>query len=140
MPLVRIDLPDDTPAAQVQAVGDAVHQALVDIFAVPVDDRFQVISRHAPGGLVWPPQYLGVRHGARLMFVQITAAPGRTVGQKEALYARIAAGVARDGGFAAADVVINLVESARENWSFGEGLAQYAEQDRRPPAALRAAA
>jgi hypothetical protein len=69
------------------------------------------------------------------VFVQAFVSPGRTVGQKEALFARIAADVARETGFAAADVIINLVETVRDNWSFGNGIAHYAVMDRQPPQA-----
>ncbi|RYF35679.1 MAG: tautomerase family protein [Comamonadaceae bacterium] len=123
---VRIDLPAATPADALQAVGDAVHQALAQTFNVPHDDRFQVLARRAPGELVCTPEYMGVRHGANVVFVQITCSPGRSLEMKRALYARIATDVAARGGFKAADVIINLVETLRENWSFGNGIAHYA--------------
>jgi phenylpyruvate tautomerase PptA (4-oxalocrotonate tautomerase family) len=135
MPLVRIDLPAATSSTESAAVSAAVHQSLVDVFNVPQDDLFQVLARRAAGELVCTPRFLGVEHSDRVVFVQVFCAPGRTVGMKEALYARIAQGIARDTGFSADDVIINLVETLRENWSFGRGLAQYALQDRTRPAA-----
>ena len=133
MPFVRIDLPADTPSDELRAVSGAVHQALVDVFNVPADDLFQAISRRAPEELVCSPSYLGVAHTAKVAFVQVFCSPGRPVGLKEALYARIAAGVAQRTSFRAEDVVIHLVETLRENWSFGSGVAHYAVQDRRRP-------
>jgi phenylpyruvate tautomerase PptA (4-oxalocrotonate tautomerase family) len=138
MPFVRIDIPQDLSDSQAAAVSQAVHGALVEVFNVPADDRFQVVARHPAGAIVCSPQYLGIRHSDRVAFVQIDCAPGRTVAQKEVLYHRIASGVAQAGGFKPEDVVIHLVETLRENWSFGNGIAQYAVQDRTPPAALRA--
>ncbi|MCW5651802.1 MAG: tautomerase family protein [Ramlibacter sp.] len=125
MPLVRIDL-SSTLLPRAAAVSDAVHQAMVDTFNVPPDDRFQTVTPRPPGELVCTPAFLGVRHGEQVVFVQITCAPGRSLDMKKALYARIAADVARQAAIDPADVVINLVETARENWSFGNGLAQYA--------------
>lgn len=125
MPFVRIDLPDTVSPQQAQALGDAVHQALVASFEVPPDDRFQVIARHPPGALVCTPAYLGVQHSARVALVQITCSFGRTLAHKRALYAGIAQNAAQ-AGLAAADVIVHLVETARENWSFGEGVAHYA--------------
>lgn len=133
MPLVRIDLPDTTSLAEAAAVSQAVHGALVEVFNVPADDLFQVVARRAAGEIVCAPQYLGVQHTDRVVFVQVACAPGRTVGQKEALYARIANGIARAAGFRAEDVIINLVETLRENWSFGLGIAHYAVMDRQAP-------
>ncbi|MBA2965484.1 MULTISPECIES: tautomerase family protein [Ramlibacter] len=134
MPLVRIDLPASVPAPAAAAVSRAVHQALVDIFQVPPDDLFHVVARRAPGELVCTPRFLGIEHGDRVAFVQIACSPGRTVGLKEALYDRIARDVARAADLRGEDVIVNLLETARENWSFGAGLAQYALQDRARPA------
>lgn len=134
MPLVRIDLPAATSSIEAAAVSRAVHQALVDLFSVPQDDLFHVVARRAPGELVCSPSYVGIEHSDKVAFVQIVCSPGRTVGLKEALYARIAADVEAGTGFRADDVIINLVETARENWSFGAGLAQYAVADRQRPA------
>lgn len=129
MPLVRIDMPAATTAAQQLALSSAVHQSLVDHFNVPPADKFQTLSPRQPGHLVCTPEYLGVTHSDRVVFVQITCASGRSVEQKRALYAALATRIAATAGIAAADVIINLVESARENWSFGEGLAHYALVD-----------
>ncbi len=129
MPLVRIDMPAATTAAQQRALSDAVHQSLVDHFNVPLADKFQTLSARQPGQLVCTPEYLGVPHSDRVVFVQITCAPGRSVEQKRALYAAVASRIAASTDIAAADVIINLVETARENWSFGEGLAHYALAD-----------
>ena len=127
MPLVRIDLPGATPDHHIAAVCDAVHQAMVETFNVPAQDRFQTVTRRSADEIVCTPEFLGVIHCANVVFIQITCAPGRTLDTKKALYAKIAAEVARRGGFAPADVIINLVETARENWSFGNGIAQYAQ-------------
>jgi 4-oxalocrotonate tautomerase len=133
MPLIRIDLPAATSSTECAAVSQAVHEALVQVFNVPQPDLFHVVARRAPGEIVCTPEFLGVRHSDRVVFVQIACSPGRTVGQKEALYARIASGIAAHTSFLADDVIINLVETLRENWSFGAGIAHYAVQDRAQP-------
>jgi 4-oxalocrotonate tautomerase len=125
MPFVRLELPETIPAAGARRAGEAVHQALVDTMGVPAEDRFQLITRHALGALVCTPEYLGVRHTANALFVQVTCAPGRTLQQKRAFYARTAAGVAAACEVSPSDVIIHLVETLRENWSFGEGVAHY---------------
>ena len=125
MPLVRIELPPAIAREDAAAIGDAVHKAMVETTNVPADDKFQVITQHADGAIVCTPEYLGVRHGARALFVQIFLAPGRTLQQKRALYTAIAQGVAHAGDVSPSDVLINLVETLRENWSFGDGIAHY---------------
>ena len=126
MPLVRISLPDNASAADVAAVSTGVHNALVATFNVPEPDRFQAIHRHSPQELICTPEFLGVQHSQYVVFVQISCSPGRSLDMKKALYAKIATDIALASSFKAEDVIINLLETNRENWSFGLGIAQYA--------------
>ena len=126
MPLVRVDLPETVSRDAALAVSAAVHNAMVKTFNVPAEDLFQTVTRRPVGEIVCTPEFLGIRHSANVAFVQITCAPGRSLDMKKALYAKIATDVASEGGLVAGDVIINLVETARENWSFGNGIAQYA--------------
>jgi 4-oxalocrotonate tautomerase len=126
MPFVRISVSQTTSDSQLAAISDAIHSALVDAFNVPATDRFQVITRHPQEELVCSPEYLGIKHGKNIAFVQITANEGRTTEMKKTLFAAIAASIESTGSVAAADVIISLVEVKKENWSFGNGLAQYA--------------
>ena len=126
MPLVRIDLTvGHSPEIRV-ALGDAVHRALVATFNVPEGDRFQVISEHASGhGLIITSSFQGVDHLPNAVFVQITVARGRTNDTKRALYRTIADNLAATGAVRREDVIINLTEVERVDWSFGNGTAQY---------------
>jgi 4-oxalocrotonate tautomerase len=125
MPLVRISLTKGTTPEYRKAIADGVHRALVEAVGVPADDRFQVITEHAAGDLVYPPAYLGIEHSERIVFVQITMSFGRRPPQKRALYRRIAEILEESPGLGRRDLLINLVEVAWENWSFGNGEAQY---------------
>jgi 4-oxalocrotonate tautomerase len=126
MPFVRIDLSTELSEQAVVHVSNAVHDSMVKTFNVPPLDRFQAISRYAPNELVYAPEYLGIRHTAPVVMVQITCNEGRTVEMKKLLFAAIASSIAAGGVIAAADVIIHLVEIKKENWSFGDGIAQYA--------------
>lgn len=126
MPLVRISLPENTTAADTASVSTAVHNALVATFNVPQADRFQAIHRHAPQDLICTPEFLGVQHSQHVVFVQISCSAGRSLELKKTLYATIASGIAAVSTFKPEDVIINLLETSRENWSFGLGIAQYA--------------
>jgi 4-oxalocrotonate tautomerase len=126
MPLVRIDTPQRIDVSRRRAIGDATHRAMVETMNVPADDRFQVLAGHPDEGLSVTPTYLGIAHGTEPVIVQITLNAGRTVEQKRAFYARLAdelqaLGVRRE------DVIVSLVEVSKENWSFGNGEAQYAK-------------
>jgi phenylpyruvate tautomerase PptA (4-oxalocrotonate tautomerase family) len=124
MPLVRISLPRDRSVAERRALADGVHRALVETANVPADDRSQVIEELPEDGLVFDPSYLGIERKGPVVFVQVFLNAGRSVEVKKALYAAIA-GSAAGAGFRKEDVLVNLVEVPRENWSFGGGLMSY---------------
>jgi 4-oxalocrotonate tautomerase family enzyme len=126
MPFVRIDLARGRPAHVRRAIGDIVYRAMTEVINVPAGDKFQVIAEHDPDDLNVTPAYLGIRYSAGIVFIQITLNQGRTVEQKRAFYRRIADDLSRELGLDPQDVVINLLEVAKENWSFGNGEAQYA--------------
>jgi 4-oxalocrotonate tautomerase len=126
MPLVRISLVKGKPEAYRRKVGDAIHRALVEAIGVPPLDRFQLLTEHEPGDIVYDSNYLGIARTSDLVIVQITLSIGRTLEQKRALYQRIAQNLAGAVGLRKEDAWINLVEVAKENWSFGNGVASYA--------------
>jgi 4-oxalocrotonate tautomerase len=126
MPLVRISLLEGRPPSFLEKVGDAVHRAMVETISVPPQDRFQIITEHTESHFIYDPAYLGVRRSDGLIIIQITLNQGRTVELKKALYKRIAELLHKELGVRMEDVLVNLVEVAKENWSFGNGEAQYA--------------
>ena len=126
LPFFRIDLRKGKDAAFREEIGRVVHEALISV-GVPKDDRFQVISEHEPPNFVFDPSYLGVQRSEQLVMIQITWNEGRTLDQKKALYNAIADGLAGNLGLRREDVFVNLIEVKRENWSFGNGVAQYAQ-------------
>ena len=129
MPLVRIDLAEGRDPDTVARIGDTVHAALVTTMGVPEHDRFQVVTEHPLRHLVVDREYLGIERTDGCVIVQITLNAGRTVEQKRALYAAIAEQLHARAGVRTEDVMVSLVEVAKENWSFGNGIAQYATAD-----------
>jgi phenylpyruvate tautomerase PptA (4-oxalocrotonate tautomerase family) len=123
MPLQRIDLSTLRGPEVRLRIADAVHRALVEAIAVPADDRFQVVTTHPPGELVFAPSYLSIPHQDPVL-VQVTLSRGRTTEQKQALYRRMAE-LIQAAGVPPNELVVSLVEAGREDWSFGNGIAQY---------------
>ncbi len=126
MPFVRIDLMQGTSDDRRRTIGEVVYDAMIATLDVPKDDRFQTIVEHPSGGLVIDRSYLGIERSADCIFIQVTLNEGRTVEKKRAFYAAIADGLSERLHFRREDVCINLVEVKKENWSFGNGEAQYA--------------
>jgi 4-oxalocrotonate tautomerase len=126
MPLVRIDLQKGKDAAYRQKAGQVVYEAMVAHTGVPKNDHFQIIGEHAAENFIFDPDYLGIHRSSDLIMVQIFFNEGRTVAQKQALYKAIAEGLSASLQVRLEDVFITLVEVKKENWSFGNGVAQYA--------------
>lgn len=126
MPLARIDLVQGKSPEHRRMIGDVVYEAVVSELKAPEGDRFQVITEHPAGDLIADPRYLGINRTADVVFIQVTMNVGRTLEQKKAFYKKIADGLHERLELRREDVLINLVEVAKENWSFGNGIAQYA--------------
>jgi 4-oxalocrotonate tautomerase len=125
MPLVRIALRRGKPAAHIAALRDGVYRAMRETFNVPENDRFILVSQHEAEEFDYDANYLGIARSDDLVIVQIACRDGRSVEMKQALYKRIAELFAADPGVRKEDVFITLLETAKENWSFGLGVAQY---------------
>jgi len=125
MPLVRISLLKGKSPELRRKIGDAIHRAMVEAIDVPQHDRFQLLTEYEPGDLIYDSEYLGIARTNEIVIVQITLNAGRTLAQKRALFRRIAGHLAALG-LRREDTLVNLVEVAKENWSFGNGVASYA--------------
>lgn len=125
MPLVRISLREGKSASYRAAIGEAIHQAMVETINVPADDRFQTIAEHPSGRLIYDKKYLGIERSDDVVFIQITLNKGRTTDQKRALYRALAENLARSPGLRKEDLLVSLVECSKEDWSFGNGEMSY---------------
>ncbi len=126
MPLVHISLRAGKPEAYRQAIFDSLYRAMHETFNVPEDDQFMTIREHDIANFRYSASYLNVARSDDLVFIQITANNTRTVEQKKALFRRIADLLGESPGIRPEDVFVSIVEVAKENWSLGHGLAQYA--------------
>jgi 4-oxalocrotonate tautomerase len=126
VPFVRIDLRSGTSPKHRSTIGDVIYEAMISTLNVPKNDRFQIITEHPAEELVIDKEYLGITRTDRYILIQITLNEGRSLDQKRAFYKAIADGLHDRLSVRREDVFINLVEVAKENWSFGNGEAQYA--------------
>jgi len=127
MPLVRIDVPQGKSAEYRSAIGDVVYTANVAVLNVAKDNRFQVISEHSATDLVIDPNYLGIHRTENAIIIQITLNEGRATPElKKTYYKAVADGLHERLGLRREDVFISLIEVKKENWSLGNGEAQYA--------------
>ena len=129
MPLVRIDLSKNHPEGFAQQVGEIVYDVMTAHINVPKDDKFQVITRHDNAELVMPKSYLGIEYSEGIIFIQVTLNEGRTTEIKKKFYKSICEDLVEKLKVRPQDIVINLVEVSKENWSFGNGEMQYAPKE-----------
>ncbi len=124
MPFVRISLLKELPLDSKEKVSHAIHESLIQEFNIPENDYFHIIEELEAHQLKYPSSYLGISHSRSMVFVQIIAGAGRTVQQKERLYAGIAERISAGTSIRKEDIIIVLVENSVDNWSFGLGELQ----------------
>jgi 4-oxalocrotonate tautomerase len=130
MPLVQIDLLEGRPEAELDAISDAVHEAMVAVLDVPRRDRFQIITERPAGYLRFDPNYLDIDRDNEFVLVRVTLAAGRTTDAKRAFYRHLAELLAERTAMRTENLAVVMVENAREDWSFGQGRASYLELPR----------
>jgi 4-oxalocrotonate tautomerase len=131
MPLARIDISKNASDELIRIVSEAVYRAMVEVANVPAHDKFQVINRHAADEMIYPQEgYLGLNYTPGLIIIQVTWVSGRSTDVKKKFYRQIADEIHERGGVRKQDVWINLLDTGREDWSFGNGEMQYAPPNR----------
>ncbi|WP_201316571.1 tautomerase family protein [Dyella sp. EPa41] len=125
MPLVRISLRRGKSAQHIAAIRNSIYRAMIESFNVPQNDRFIVVHQHDAEEFDYDPNYLDIARTDDLVIIQIACNNTRTVEQKQAFYRCAAELLGREPGLRPQDVFINLLETGKENWSFGNGVAQY---------------
>ncbi|MEF0940652.1 tautomerase family protein [Rhizobium sp. BR 362] len=128
MPFTRISLLRGKSPEYLQALSDNFHRAMVETFDVPPTDRFQEIHQLEPNELIFDRTYLGGPRSDDYVFFQITIGKPRTTEVKKAFYRRLVTLLADAPGLRPEDVMINIITTTREDWSFADGIAQMIEQ------------
>lgn len=124
MPLLRFDLIEGRTNAELQALLDAAHRAMLAAFNVPERDRYQIVQEHKRSRMLIEDTGLDIPRTDKLVFVQVTSRPrGREA--KEAFYRLLTEELEKACGIAPSDVVVSIVENSDEDWSFGHGRAQF---------------
>lgn len=124
MPLLRISMLAGKPEAYRQAILDGLYQAMRETLSIPEQDQFMAITEHDPSNFRYGNGY-GVDRSADVVYIQITVFDTRTREQKVALFRRIAELFGKNPGIRPEDVFVQILESAKENWSVGNGVASF---------------
>jgi 4-oxalocrotonate tautomerase len=125
MPFVEIYVSEQRSPSLRRQLADAVHRALVQTIDIPETDRFQVVSVHPSSQLIYDPSYLGIARSDGFVAIRISLRRGRALEKKRSLYRAIVA-EASPLGVRPEDVLVVLSENESADWSFGNGVMQYA--------------
>lgn len=126
MPLIRISLRKGKSTEYVCIIADQIYEAMRETFDVPADDIFMIVNEHDDHQFIYSRDYMDIARSDDFVIIQMTVSNARTTEKKKALYARIAEKLSTSPGLRREDVFVNLVDVTKDNWSFGNGLAQYA--------------
>jgi len=126
MPFTQISLRRGRSLDFRRALMEEVYLAMRESIGIPEDDRFATITELEDGNFNHSGDYLGIERSEDVVFIRITLNRGRTTDLKKALYAQIAERLNANLGIRKEDVVISLLEVSPEDWSLGNGDAQYA--------------
>ncbi|MBR0644680.1 tautomerase family protein [Plastoroseomonas hellenica] len=121
MPFTRISLLRGKSPDYLRTLSDSLHQALVESFEVPPDDRFQAIHQHEPGELVFDRHYLGGPRSDDFVLFAITAGKPRTTEVKRRFYKCLVERLAEAPGVRPEDVMVIITTTQRDEWSFANG-------------------
>ncbi len=124
MPLVRIDLQAGRTPEKLRHIADVVQEVMLDVFAAPPGDRYQIITEHPVGHIILEDSGLGFERTEGVLVVQIVQ-QGRSEDQKRAAYAELARRLDIECGVAPTDLVVSVVTNDRQDWSFGLGRPQF---------------
>ncbi len=124
MPLVRIDLQQGRSAAQVRLIADVVQEVMLDVFAAPPGDRYQIVTEHPVGHIIAGDSGIGIERSERLVIIEVVH-QGRTKEQKTRAYAELFRALAQRTGIASGDLIVSMSENTRQDWSFAGGRAQF---------------
>lgn len=128
MPLLRFDLIEGRTDAELQALLDAAHRAMLAAFKVPERDRYQIVNEHKPSRMIVEDTGLGIERTDKVVVVQVITRP-RGKAAKQTFYRLLVAELQQSCGIAPSDVMVSMVENTDEDWSFGLGRAQFLEGD-----------
>jgi len=124
MPLVRIDVLQGRTPEELRKLADSVQNVMLEVFAAPPRDRYQIISEHDKGHIIAEDTGLGLQRSDGIVIIQIFQ-QGRSTEQKVAVYAELAQRLEAECGVRPEDLIVSVMANRYADWSFGLGEAQF---------------
>lgn len=128
MPLLYFNVLEGRTDAELKAMLDAAHRAMLAAFKVPERDRYQIVNEYKPSRMIVEDTGLGIPRSEKVVVVQVVSRP-RGKEAKQTFYRLLVEELEKSCGIAPSDVMVSMVENTDEDWSFGLGRAQFIEGD-----------
>jgi 4-oxalocrotonate tautomerase len=122
MPMTHVSMRSGKSAQFRGAVLKGIHETLHEAMGVHPEAFFMTITEHEEANFLANMTF-PFKRSPNLLLIQITLTAGRSADDKKRFYERLVAKLQADPGVDPADVFINIIEVAGENWSPGNGLA-----------------
>ena len=124
MPLIRVDMIEGRSPDEIKELLDTTHRMLVSVLKIPQRDRYQIVHEHPTSHFVVEDTGLGIQRTRKCVVIQVTTRP-REREAKETFYRLLCRELERACGISPSDVVVSIVTNSDEDWSFGNGRAQF---------------
>jgi phenylpyruvate tautomerase PptA (4-oxalocrotonate tautomerase family) len=124
MPLVRIDVLEGRTPEELRKLADTIQDVMLDVFAAPPRDRYQIITEHPEGHIIAEDTGLGLERTDAIVIIQIFQ-QGRSTEQKQAAFAELAKQLEAECGVRPEDLIVSVMANRHVDWSFGLGQAQF---------------
>lgn len=124
MPLLHFNLKKGRSSEQITTLLDAAHRAVLTAFGVPARDRYQVVNEHEGSHFIVQDTGLDIVRTDNVVMVSVTTRP-RTRAEKEAFYVELCRELKVSCQIEPSDVMVTVVTNTDDDWSFGNGRAQF---------------
>ena len=128
MPLIRIDAVKGRTPEEIQSLLDAAHRATLAAFGVPERDRYQIYQEHDPLRFIVQDTGLGIERSAKVVLISVVS-KARSQEMKLNYYRLLCEELEKSCNIKPTDVVVSITSNTGDDWSFGNGIAQFVTGD-----------
>ena len=118
MAIVRVDFAQSQPAGFAQRVAQVIDATMQRVLSIPSSENYIVCQPFSNGATFHAPAHCSADRLEKIVFIQITLNQGRSPELKNTFFQQLKLALVDTQLLTVDNIFINLVEVARENWSF----------------------
>jgi len=121
---MRFDMYRGRTKEEIKQILDITYEIATKEFHLLPHDRYQIVTQHDPEEMVIEDVGLGLKRTDKFIMISLTSSP-RTREDKENFYKKLVQELHIKTGISPEDIMINITPNTKEDWSFGNGEAQF---------------